>query len=268
MATATMKMDYYEVLSVSRTASDSEIKAAYRKLAMQYHPDRNPNNPEAEDKFKECSEAYAVLSDAEKRAAYDRYGHAAVGGAGGGNPFAGGGFQQGDLGDIFGDLFGEMFNVGGNNRRASRAQRGRDIKFEMGLEFEEAVFGVEREINIRRAEACTDCSGTGSEGSKQPETCQQCGRSRADSFAAGLLLRRTHMSGLQRHWSGHPQSLQNMPRRRTGAASAQNTGEGARRRGERHAHSLWRRRRCRPLGWPFGRPLRDARSESAQVLRT
>ncbi len=175
MATATMKMDYYEVLGVTRTASDGEIKTAYRKLAMQYHPDRNPNNPEAENKFKECSEAYTVLSDAEKRAAYDRYGHAAVSGAGGsGNPFAGGGFAQGDIGDIFGDLFGEMFNMGGQ-RRASSAQRGRDIKFEMGLEFEEAVFGVERDIHIRRAEACSDCSGTGSEGGKQPETCQQCG---------------------------------------------------------------------------------------------
>ena len=178
-----MKRDYYEVLSVERTASDVEIKSAYRKLAMQYHPDRNPNNPSAEESFKECSEAYTVLSDPDKRAAYDRYGHQAVGG-GGGNPFAGGspfggggGFQQGDLGDIFGDLFGEMFNMGGQGRggRASRAQRGRDLKFDMSLSFEEAVFGVEREIRIKRMETCEVCSGTGSEGGKQPETCQQCG---------------------------------------------------------------------------------------------
>ena len=127
MATGTMKRDYYEILSVERTASDGEIKSSYRKLAMTYHPDRNPNNPQAEDKFKECSEAYAVLSDPEKRAAYDRFGHQAVGG--GGNPFAGGspfgggggGFQQGDLGDIFGDLFGEMFNMG----RPARCRRPR-----------------------------------------------------------------------------------------------------------------------------------------------
>jgi molecular chaperone DnaJ len=167
-----MKTDYYEILSVDRTASDSEIKSAYRKLAMQYHPDRNPNNPEAEEQFKACSEAYSVLSDAEKRAAYDRYGHAAFSsGNGGGNPFQG----QGDLSDIFGDLFGEMFNMGGGGRRATRQQRGRDLKYDMQLTFEEAAFGVEREISIRRAEACTDCRGTGSASGKQPETCQQCG---------------------------------------------------------------------------------------------
>lgn len=172
-----MKADYYEILGVERTASDSEIKTAYRKLAMKWHPDRNPDNAEAEERFKECSEAYAVLSDADKRAAYDRFGHAGVGGAGGfggGNPFAGTPFTQGDLGDIFGDLFGEMFNMGSRGR-ASRAQRGRDLKFDMTLSFEEAVFGVEREISIRRAETCDDCSGTGGEGGKQPETCQQCG---------------------------------------------------------------------------------------------
>jgi molecular chaperone DnaJ len=172
---ATMKTDYYEILSVERTASDTEIKTAYRKLAMQYHPDRNPNNPEAEERFKACSEAYQVLSDPEKRAAYDRFGHAAVNGAGspfqGGNPFQG----QGDLGDIFGDIFGEMFNMGGGSRRPSRQQRGRDLQFSMTLSFEEAVFGVEREISIRRAEPCDDCNGTGAANGKQPEVCQQCG---------------------------------------------------------------------------------------------
>lgn len=171
----TMKTDYYETLSVERTASDGEIKSAYRKLAMQFHPDRNPNNPEAEEKFKECSEAYQVLSDADKRAAYDRYGHAGVNGAGSGFPGGGSPFQGGDLNDIFGDLFGEMFNMGGGNRRATRQQRGRDLKYDMKLEFEEAVFGIEREIKIRRAEPCEDCRGTGSANGKQPETCQQCG---------------------------------------------------------------------------------------------
>ena len=175
MATAT-KIDYYELLSVQRDASDAEIKTAYRKLAMQYHPDRNPNNPEAEAKFKECSEAYSVLSDGDKRAAYDRYGHAAFqggGGGGGGNPFAGGGFGGQDVGDIFGDIFGEMFNVGGRGK-GSRVQRGRDLKYDMSLEFEEAVFGVEKEVTIRRSEVCDDCHGSGEAKGKAAQTCPQC----------------------------------------------------------------------------------------------
>jgi molecular chaperone DnaJ len=177
MATANVtKIDYYELLTVSRDASDGEIKTAYRKLAMQYHPDRNPNNPEAEEKFKACSEAYSVLSDGEKRAAYDRYGHAAFQGGGpaaGGSPFQGGGFSGQDMGDIFGDIFGEMFNMGGN-RKASRVQRGRDLRYDMTLEFEEAVFGKEKEITIRRAEVCEDCKGTGAARGKQPQACPQC----------------------------------------------------------------------------------------------
>jgi molecular chaperone DnaJ len=190
MATANVtKVDYYELLGVSKTASDQELKTAYRKLAMQYHPDRNPDNPEAEAKFKECSEAYSILSDAEKRAAYDRFGHAAFqGGGGGGNPFTGG-FQggfQGDMGDIFGDIFGEMFNMGGN-RRASRTQRGRDLRYDLSLEFEEAVFGVEREITIRRAEACEDCRGTGAARGKQPQTCSQCKGSGQMRFQQGFF---------------------------------------------------------------------------------
>ncbi len=163
MATANVtKVDYYEVLSVSRDASDQELKTSYRKLAMQYHPDRNPDDASAEEKFKECSEAYSVLSDPEKRAAYDRYGHAAFQNGGGGNPFTGGGFSGNaqDLGDIFGDLFGEMFNMGGNGgRKASRVQRGRDLRYDLTLEFEEAVFGKEKEITIRRMETCTTARG-------------------------------------------------------------------------------------------------------------
>ncbi len=192
MATANVtKIDYYEVLSVSRDASDQELKTAYRKLAMQYHPDRNPNNPEAEEKFKECSEAYQVLSDAEKRAAYDRYGHAAFnGGGGGGNPFQGGGFSGNaqDLGDIFGDLFGEMFNMGGQGGgKASRVQRGRDLRYDMTLEFEESVFGVEKEITIRRAETCTDCKGSGAAKGKSPVTCTQCGGRGQQRFQQGFF---------------------------------------------------------------------------------
>jgi molecular chaperone DnaJ len=163
------KADYYEVLSVSRSASDQELKTAYRKLAMQYHPDRNPGNAEAEERFKECSEAYQVLADPEKRAAYDRFGHAGVSGVGqsNGNPFAG----MADLGDIFGDLFG--FNVGGG-RKPSRMQKGRDVRFDKTIEFENAVFGKQIEVSIRRMETCPDCRGMGSADGRGPSTCQQC----------------------------------------------------------------------------------------------
>jgi molecular chaperone DnaJ len=182
------KIDFYEVLSVSRDASDQELKTAYRKLAMQYHPDRNPDDPSAEEKFKECSEAYQVLSDPEKRAAYDRYGHAAFNGGGpgaGGNPFAGG---AQDLGDIFGDLFGEMFNMGGGGgRKASRVQRGRDLRYDLTLEFEEAVFGKEKEITIRRMETCVDCKGSGASKGKAPVTCTQCGGRGQQRFQQGFF---------------------------------------------------------------------------------
>ena len=169
------KVDYYEVLGVSRDANDQELKTAYRKLAMQYHPDRNQGDSAAEEKFKECSEAYQVLTDAQKRAAYDgSYGHAGVSGAAGnGGPF--GGVNVQDIGDIFGDLFGEMFNVGGaGNRRPSRAQRGRDLRYEMQIEFEEAIFGKDTEISIHRMEVCIDCGGSGTKNKQGPTTCSQC----------------------------------------------------------------------------------------------
>jgi molecular chaperone DnaJ len=169
--TKTMKADYYEVLGVVRTASDQELKTAYRKLAMQFHPDRNPGDHSAEEKFKQCSEAYQVLADPEKRAIYDRYGHAGVASAAqgaGGNPF--GDLQ--DLGDIFGDLFG--FNVGGNGRKATRAQKGRDVRYDQTIEFEEAVFGKEVQAKVRRMEACSDCRGAGTASGRGPTTCQQC----------------------------------------------------------------------------------------------
>jgi molecular chaperone DnaJ len=164
------KADYYEVLGVARTATDQELKAAYRKLALQHHPDRNPGNHESEERFKECSEAYQVLSDPQKRAAYDRFGHAGVGAAGfDGGPF--GGVQ--DIGDIFGDIFGEMFNVGGN-RRASRTQKGRDVRHDLTIEFEEAVFGKETNITTQRMETCKDCRGTGTATGRGPATCSHC----------------------------------------------------------------------------------------------
>ncbi len=174
--TANVKADYYEVLGVTRECTEAELKTAYRRLAMQHHPDRNPGNLEAEERFKECSEAYQVLSDPQKRAAYDRYGHAGVAGtaSGGfdGNPFSGGGAQ--DLGDIFGDIFGEMFNMGGGSRRPSRMQRGRDLRHDLTIDFADAVFGKETQVAFSRMDTCTDCRGTGAADGRGPVTCSQC----------------------------------------------------------------------------------------------
>ena len=168
------KADYYEVLGVSREVSEQELKSAYRKQALKYHPDRNPGDHAAEEKFKQASEAYQVLSDADKRAAYDRYGHAGLGAQGfGAGPFAGGV----DLGDIFGDLFGEMFSMGGDPRggsRASRQQRGDDLRFDLTIAFEDAIFGAETEVKIRRLETCSACHGKGSASGRGPSVCGNC----------------------------------------------------------------------------------------------
>ena len=166
-----MKRDYYEVLGVSRAANDQEIKSAYRKLALQYHPDRNPGNPDCEEKFKECSEAYAVLADGEKRARYDRFGHAGVGTAAG-QGF--GGFNTVvDFQDIFGDIFGDMF--GAQVGRRSRAQRGADLREDLTLEFEEGVFGVVKQVQVRRHEECEQCKGSGVAPGRSPINCTTCG---------------------------------------------------------------------------------------------
>lgn len=172
MPVSTTKRDYYEVLGVSRSCTEVELKSAYRKLALQYHPDRNPGNPEAEEKFKEASEAYGVLSDAQKRAAYDRFGHAGVG-----NGFGGGGFEGNiDITEIFGDLFGDFFGgaTGMGGRRRSRAQRGDDLRYDLELKFEDSIFGVTQQINVKRQTVCSDCNGSGAEGGKAPTTCPQC----------------------------------------------------------------------------------------------
>jgi len=180
------KRDYYEILGVSRTATDAELKAAYRKLAMQHHPDRNPGKPDAEEKFKECSEAYAVLADADKRAAYDRFGHAAVNG-GGGFP---GGFESVDFNEIFGDFFGDIFGMSGEGRggkRRGRSQRGDDLRVDLTLQFEEAVFGKSTEVKVRRHETCTECSGNGTAAGKKPVTCSGCGGRGQVRFQQGFF---------------------------------------------------------------------------------
>lgn len=170
------KADFYDVLGVNKVASDAELKSAYRKQALKFHPDRNPGDKAAEEKFKEASEAYQVLSDPDKRAAYDRYGHAGVGGGGqggfNGNPFGG----AVDLGDIFGDLFGEMFNMGGGGggRGGQRQQRGDDLRYDLTIDFEDAVFGTQTEVKIRRLEPCQSCNGKGSTSGRGPSICSQC----------------------------------------------------------------------------------------------
>ena len=167
------KADYYEVLGVSREASDQELKSAYRRMAREHHPDRNPGDHEAEERFKQASEAYQVLSDPDKRAAYNRFGHAGLGGQGsgfGGSPFAGGV----DIGDLFGDLFGEMFNVGGSQRRTSRQQRGDDLRFDLTIDFEAVLFGTETDVKVRRMETCSACHGSGSASGRGPVACGQC----------------------------------------------------------------------------------------------
>jgi molecular chaperone DnaJ len=180
------KRDYYEILSVTRTATEQEIKSAYRKLAMQYHPDRNPGNTAAEEKFKECTEAYGVLMDADKRARYDQYGHAGLNGAGGFSGFDPSNFA--DFSDIFGDLFSDFFgvNVGGGRGR-SRAQRGGDARGDITLTFEEGAFGKKTEVKVRRYEACDQCHGSGAAAGKGPTTCASCGGRGQVRYQQGLF---------------------------------------------------------------------------------
>jgi molecular chaperone DnaJ len=162
------KRDYYEILAVKRDASTAEIKKAYRRLAMKHHPDRNPDNENAEADFKEAKEAYEVLSDERKRAAYDQFGHAGLGGA------SGGGFNPGDaFSDIFGDVFGDIF---GGGRRGGRNQvfRGADLRYQLDLDLEQAVFGDEVEVSYSTLSECETCHGSGASQGSEPQTCPSC----------------------------------------------------------------------------------------------
>ncbi len=184
------KRDYYEVLGVARGASDAEIKSAYRKLAVRYHPDKNPGDQEAEEKFKEAAEAYSVLSVAEQRARYDRFGHAGVSGAGAGG--AGWGAQGfGGIEDILGDLFGfsDMFGGrgGGGGGRRSAAQRGADLRYDLEMTLEEAAAGMTAQLRIPRLEGCEKCAGTGAAPGTQPEQCATCGGSGQVRYQQGFF---------------------------------------------------------------------------------
>lgn len=182
----TTKRDYYEILGISRDAGDDEIKARYRKLAMKYHPDRNPGDKEAEEKFKEAAEAYEVLRDHRKRNIYDQYGHQGLEGTG----FSGfGGFE--DIFSSFGDIFEDFFGFGTGRRARTRVQRGADLRYDLKLSFMEAAFGIETNINIEKMEICPECGGTGCEPGSQPETCSACGGSGQVSRTQGFFTVRT-----------------------------------------------------------------------------
>lgn len=169
------KRDYYEVLGVSKSASDDEIKKAYRQLAKKYHPDANPGDKNAEAKFKEASEAYAILSDPDKKRQYDQFGHAAFeqGGAGaGGFDFS----NMGDMGDIFGDIFGDLFGGGRRSQRTSNGpMNGANLRTGIRITFEEAVFGCEKELELTLKDECNTCHGSGAKPGSAAETCSKCG---------------------------------------------------------------------------------------------
>jgi molecular chaperone DnaJ len=186
MTTGTQR-DYYEVLGVSRDASVADIKTAYRKVAITYHPDRNPDDPEAEERFKEAAEAYAVLSDGEKRARYDRFGHEGVAGNGfsGFDPNAFGDFAD-ILGDLFGFSFGDMFGGAARGGR-SGPRRGRDLQYTLSITLEDAARGLERSIRIPRHETCDVCSGSGAKPGTEPEPCGTCGGNGQVMFRRGFL---------------------------------------------------------------------------------
>ena len=173
------KRDYYELLGIVRSAGEDEVKKAYRKLALQYHPDRNPGDKQAEERFKEVSEAYQVLSDPQKRAQYDKFGHAAFGDNGPGFDFNSG-FE-----DIFGDIFGEFFGGAGARRRSE--SRGEDLRYNLTLSFEEAVSGVEKKIKIPRHGPCDTCRGTGAKAGTSPQTCPSCRGRGQVSFQQGFF---------------------------------------------------------------------------------
>ncbi|MDD2388463.1 MAG: molecular chaperone DnaJ [Desulfobacterales bacterium] len=180
------KRDYYEILGVSQNASDPELKAAYRKLALKHHPDRNPGNKEAEENFKEAAEAYDALRDPQKRRLYDQYGHQGLEGSG----FSGfGGFE--DIFSSFGDIFEDVFGFSSGKRPRSRAQQGADLRYDLALSFMDAAFGTETDLDIEKMEACPDCHGSGCEPGTKPETCSYCKGTGQVSRSQGFFTVRT-----------------------------------------------------------------------------
>src|SRR6056297_2582120 len=270
------KRDYYEVLGLSKGASADEIKKAYRQKAKELHPDRNKDNPESERQFKEAGEAYDILKDPEKKAAYDRFGHAAFEGgmgAGGGGPRPGGGFGggpgQGDFAsafsDVFDDLFGDFMGGGGRGGGRQRAARGADLRYNMRVTIEEAYAGLQKTIKVTSAATCDSCDGSGAEGGAQPTTCPTC---------SGMGKVRAHLPHLWRARPDRQEPVQGMPGSGPRPEGARAQRQHPPRRRDRHAHPPLGRGRGRDARRSGGRslhlhrggPARDIRARGGQSL--
>ncbi len=237
------KRDFYEILGVPRTASDQDIKSAYRKLALKHHPDRNPGDKTAEEHFKEAAEAYSVLADADKRARYDRFGHAGVagaaGGAGGVDPTIFADFQDifGGLGDIFG--FGDVF---GGGRRRGGPQRGADLRYDMEIAFEQAAKGAETTIQIPRQETLRNVSRLRGGAGNQCDDVSAVSRHRSAPISTRLLHCGAHLRPVPRQRQGDRQAMRHVPRTRHDRAAAEDHREDSRRHRDRPAPAPERRR--------------------------
>ena len=263
------KRDYYTTLGVNRDASEEDIKKAYRKLAMKHHPDRNPDDKASEEKFKEAKEAYEVLTDARKRAAYDQFGHAGVDpsagfGAAGARGFGG---QEGFGGfaDAFGDIFGEIFGgqAGAGRGRGNGVYRGADLRYNLELSLEEAARGTEAKIRIPTLEECATCHGSGAKPGTQPKTCPDLQRPGPSARVAGLLLDPADLPAMPRHRQDHSRSVRDLQRRGAHQEAQDAVGEDSRRRRSGRSHPFDRRRRGGAQRRTARRPVRRRQPEAA-----
>ena len=215
------KRDYYEVLGVDHGASEADVKKAYRRLAMKYHPDRNPDDEDAEERFKEATEAYEILADKEKRERYDRFGHAGVEGMASGFD----GFS-GNFSDIFSDVFGDLFSTGRGRSRSS-VQRGGDLRYSLEITLEQAVAGDTVEIRVPSLHLCGDCDGTGATAGTKPVDCPSCGGTGQLRVSQGVHGVPADVPALSRRWQSHQGSVSFMQRRRPRRAARDVVGESA-----------------------------------------
>ncbi len=230
---------------MGRDSTPEQIRSSFKRLAMEFHPDRNPGNPAAEERFKEVAEAYDVLCDPDKRARYDRFGHA----NGGQSPFDG--FAAGSMNDIFGEIFGEMF--GGGRRRQRGRARGTDLRYHLEISFEEAAFGSVARIEIPRPRRCATCKGSGAKAGTAAEDLPDLPGHRRDPAHPGLLRHRPHLPPLQRRGADHRRALRDLRRRRRRHREGRGRGEGSARSRHRHAPQARAARASRPRPRP-GRP--------------